>query len=229
MTDKPTTPKVKKPPQPPPDWALAPILPHGDHDGQDVFAAVGMALTAWEKLEQAQANVFGQLVGSRRGGAVAAYGTIVAYKGRAEMLTAAAKVVLKGDPPIGNASVLAELLTLIKETGELSGRRNDIAHGIVSHFKASVTGADGVRTETDHGCYLVPASYATNKRTKRELSFNDPIMLRGTYAFTADQMLAYAGHFEARYKRMVDLIFKLMDHFQKIEPHSMHRSLEGLG
>lgn len=184
-------------------WDVAPILDTGDPEETALFTAVGTALTAWEKLDQVQARVFGILVGSRRGAAVAAYGTIIVSSGRSEMVDTAARVVLSE-----NIDLLNELTDLLGEIGKLIGRRNDIAHGVVSHFEEYVDGA----LSKDRGHFLVPASYATRKRARPEPGPEAPMTMLGKYAYTSAQVMAYAEHFNAYYLRLVRLMHRIGDY-----------------
>lgn len=206
--------KTKRPPEDPSPWDVAPLLPKGDDDPTLLWTAVGRALTAWEKLDGVQADIFGVLVGSRGGAAVAAYGTIQSTASRTEMVGVAAEVVLKLEPDF-----FAELKALLNLCGKLGARRNDIAHGVVSNFRASVADENGAVSETDHGHYLVPANYATRRRSKVEQNWGDPMMNRGAYAYTADQVVAYGNHFHETYLKAVKIMFRLLAYFESKWPH----------
>ena len=187
-------PRGEKRPNP---WDVAPLLEQGDVDAEPLFSSVGKALTAWEKLDQVQANLFGIIVGSRRGAAVAAYGLVAASSARTEMMVAAAEIVLAESPEL-----LGEVTAILTEIGRWGARRNDIAHGVVSHYTSSWNG----EPDKDHGHYLIPASYATRKRAKVR---GESMMTRGKYAYTAAQVMTYAGHFQDAYHRLVKLMFRV--------------------
>lgn len=185
MNDKPKKAKVRNPPEPAKPWDIAPILEQGDPDPTRLWTAVGMALTAWEKLDQVQANLFGLLVGSRMGAASEAYGTIIASASRATISKAAAEVVLKDDD-----ALLKETLKMLREIGETSARRGEIAHGIVSHYSSTSNPGNGEIKQRDHGHFLVPPTYAVKYRSKVEYEWNAPVHHHGRYAYTAAQVEA---------------------------------------
>ncbi len=212
---KKTVPKIKNPPQGPNPWDVAPILDQGDPNPEMLWTAVGRALTGWEKLDQVQAHIFGILCGSRLGAASTAYGTIVASSTRASMVLAAAEVVLK-DAPLLSATTIK----MLGDIGNLGSRRNEIAHGIVSHYKSSEPDPDrpGGLREKDNGHFLMPPSYAVKYRTKKALAWNAPFTHRGKYAYTAAQVDEYGGQFANYYVRLVPLMFTIQEWCDKTWP-----------
>jgi len=214
---KKTTPKVKNPPQGPNPWDVAPILPQGDPEPEPLWLAVGKALTAWEKLDQVQAQIFGVIVGSRRGGASAAYGVVVASSARSEMVAAAAAEVLQDKP-----EYLADVTAMVNRVGKLSGRRNDIAHGVVGHFTGTRLGKNDEVIDFDDGCFLTPASYATRKRNK-DREIYDPANTIGKYAYTAAQIEEYGSAFHREYGDGVKLMFRLIAYFATGWPLGAHQ------
>jgi hypothetical protein len=184
-------------------WDILPRKQQGDAEISSIFEAVGAALTTWEKLDSARAYIFGALVNSRRGAAERAYGTVSSSAGRAEMVIEAAKAILPR-----NSELLADLLRLMTEIEKLSGRRNDIAHGMGTSYK---TLRDG--EETDNGAYLVPAPYNSRKFVIPK-SMKDVSHVAGfyKYAYTADQIWTYQGHFAAYHEQAMDLFLRIHAH-----------------
>jgi hypothetical protein len=166
-------------------WDVLPIEPQGDSDASSIYHAVGLALSQWEGVEGALAQLYMNIINSKSRAAVVAYGTIASGSGRVGMIMAAAEIE---SSTIDNI-FLSDLKTLLDtHIGKLSGRRNEIAHGQVAEF----TGG-GIR----QGHYLVPPLYNTRKqRSPRtavqiaEFPFN-----RFMYAYTATQIDQYADHF----------------------------------
>lgn len=188
-------PKKQKPPKPPKEpepWDVLPILSNGDPFPDKLFSEVGKALSAWEALDATQANVFSILVSSRAGAAEAAYGSIVSPASRAEMVLAAARRVLVKDDPL-----LPELETLIDRVGKLSGRRNDIAHGMVGQYRPLTD------DKTSLGYFLAPAFGNTRKNLSMDrvvemvnLNHLIPMQRLHKYAYTAEQVAWYTAHFQ---------------------------------
>jgi hypothetical protein len=146
----PPTPKTPKPSD------QLPWLPEGEAQADSIHLAVGRALHTWELMESALARIFGALVQSRAEGALRAYGSVVSFSGRKDMLTMAFECYPKKDDPI--ASAFPNLLDEIKE---FSARRNEIAHGIAKEFYSHEFG----KQPTSRGSYLVAPWYGSKKQS----------------------------------------------------------------
>jgi hypothetical protein len=108
-----------------------------------------MALTSWEFIETALADIFSVVVGEAAIGfiprtpASMAYGTIVGFGGRADMLDAAARGFFRlSDKEKRNADfaqatnqIQGQFEVLLKEARAFAARQNDIAHGQVNSDK----------------------------------------------------------------------------------------------
>jgi hypothetical protein len=90
---------------------------------------MGVALSQWETFEEAVARLFGVLVQSGPSDAARrAYGRVLG-PGRLGLLEEAAYVYFNLNK---NSKVdQKEVSRLIKHHGEASGRRNEVAHGVV--------------------------------------------------------------------------------------------------
>ena len=167
-------------------WDIATISAVGEENEIPIYLAVGMALSSWEATEQALARIFGTLVNSRHFSAEAAFGLATSSGARLEMLLAAAERML-----IWEADLLARLKAETVRVRNLAARRNDIAHGMVTGY--STQGEEGV---TEHGCFLVPPSYATRKWSHPfGITVGDHTQLK--YAYTAEQIHCYIAQFDA--------------------------------
>src|SRR4249920_3381426 len=107
-----------------------PPWPDDDSDTADeVYRAIGYALSEWEWAEQALANIFAVLTGTLEVlptlPAVQAYGAGTGLNTRMAMVEAAATFVFKFEP---NPDLQKELEALCKECKGWVERRNDIAH-----------------------------------------------------------------------------------------------------
>jgi hypothetical protein len=109
--------------------------------------------------------------------------------------------------------LVEEITGLVNDVGKLLGRRNDIAHGVVTEFYDNGNSL---------GCYLVPADYNTRRRlneTKaiavvrsfksiKDYTTEHHIFGRYMYAYKAEQVEWYMRQFQAHRKKMVDLMTK---------------------
>lgn len=95
-----TTPRQTKP------WHLPAREADGDESPDQLYTAVGKALSNWEQIENQLANLFATLVGAKikanPAPAVRAYGTIVSFKSRSAMLDAAARAYFYSRPKLGH-------------------------------------------------------------------------------------------------------------------------------
>lgn len=157
-------------------WAVPPLCTVGDEDIDLLYASVGRSLTRWEQLEANLSLMFAYIIEPKEGSEEArrAYGSIATFRGRAEMLLAAAAVRFAADtgPVHGDIKSLVNLLT-----SRASARRNEIAHGVVQY-----TDPAGTRRYL-----LVPPWYATAKRRLP----NSP-----TYAYDAATVNRFGKQFE---------------------------------
>ncbi|WP_157072401.1 hypothetical protein [Brevundimonas bacteroides] len=197
--------KTKNPPQEPPAWAVAPFLEQGDESPSIIYHAVGQALSRWEVMDDQVATLFEALIASRKRAGFMAFGTVVANSARLEMVKAAALVVLRGET---GGPLYAEVEKTLDEIGKMVGRRNEIAHGVVTGFSRTDGG------ETQHqGYFLIPAMYATRKnQIPKSYRFEDPAWAMTGYAYTGAQIDAYASHFNNYLWRLIDLCGRIGTH-----------------
>jgi hypothetical protein len=188
-------------PTPPKPWDIRPKAVTGSADSNAVYRAVGMALTSWEFIETALADIFSVVVGEAAIGfiprtpASMAYGTIVGFGGRADMLDAAARGFFRlSDKEKRNADfaqatnqIQGQFEVLLKEARAFAARRNDIAHGQVNSDK--------------HGSYLYPPFYSTKKFPMTDSDFAT-IHDVAAYCYTADDIHFYRQCFEDLYDRL---------------------------
>jgi hypothetical protein len=121
----PPTPKATKP------WDIPPFPKKGDENAGVLYEAIGHALSEWNKFEETLATIFASLVtGQQTEAAERAYGSVVSFSGRIEMIKAALEGFLFHVPE--SAEHLKKPLTdMLREALQFSGRRNEIAHGVV--------------------------------------------------------------------------------------------------
>jgi hypothetical protein len=180
-------------------WDIPPHTEQYDTSADFVFNAVGRALTKWEIAEQACARLFAIFVGAHQDSAemtpaVRAYGSVVSFNGRCEMLRSAAEAYFAEHPHKG---LETDFRSLIGECQSYSARRNEIAHGTV------VALMDG---ETDQrlGFVLVPNFYNPKKYSlERKL----------TYQYSSKEILFFAGRFAVLATRVEVICLSLQGKF----------------
>ena len=127
----------------------------GERDWMSLYVAVGRALSQWEALEICLGELFMLLVESPSLAASRAYGALASVPARRDALQfAGAEFFVNPQIDQRNKPFLDKILA---DYWQASGRRNDIAHGIVTRFtKGSWEGPGG---------FLVPADYNSKRTT----------------------------------------------------------------
>jgi hypothetical protein len=152
--------KPRRPPNPPKQQELQPWDPRpdpkeGDPHEDITFAAVGRALTGWERFETKLSEMFGAIVSPDADTLAAqrAYGSGTAFHGRAKMVAAAGAAYFNVFPDEKLASAVRDLLAL---GTNYAARRNDIAHGTVKYY-------GGTSPTSKVGFALFPSAYNTSR------------------------------------------------------------------
>jgi hypothetical protein len=187
-------------------WEVQP-LSKLDSVADETYRSVGEALSSWEKFEWYLAMLFGFLAGGGPGfvasggskiishPALRAFGTIVAFNGRCDLLRAASETYLLIHPhQKDNAATLTKLLNM---AGSFAARRNEIAHGVVTQEEI-----DGIK-----GWCLTAAQYSAKKRS---------IELRmGYYYPTTTTRYQYSSreidHYRVHFRRLEDAVYRLLE------------------
>ncbi len=174
-------------------WDIPPVPEDGDHDIFTTFAAVGRALTEWEHVEGALAQVFSFLVGAEwttTEPAVRAYGSVVSFQGRANMLDEAAAGYFHTRPNKLFETAFHQVISV--ECRKFSDRRNDIAHGRV---------IAGIGKSGRPGYFLTPSLSSTKK-----WKIGQP----ARYVYTSKEIEVFIVHFEKLYDRLSRLLQEMM-------------------
>jgi hypothetical protein len=168
-------------------WAMQPRPKTGTKTQDELYTAVGAALSTWELVEEGLAEIFATFIGVPEAGpasghqpAIRAYGSVISFRSRQEMVGAAAQGFFhraaKDDPTVKRFG------SLMFEAGGFSGRRNEIAHG-------------RVQLVPKKGFYLFPGLYNSSK---------NPIGQQAVYAYTASQLFSYREGFELLSEKLTD-------------------------
>ena len=158
----------------------------GDDDVKNTFEWVGRALTEWETLESYLGLIFGIFVGASRDTepAMRAYGSVLTFRGRADMLEAAGLAFYLISPHPSQV-FFAEIL---KQSRGFSARRNEIAHGIVQLYFQDWR-------QPNIGSALGPSRHATNKQKLVPSLDQTSVTSVPSYAYTSLELLRFTRDF----------------------------------
>jgi hypothetical protein len=111
-------------------WDAPPFPKHGNKTQKSLFEAIGRALTTWEELESFLSHLYAALCEKSASDEVAnfEYGQVTSVPRRMDELNRVGSVYFIKHP---NQSLEGDLNSLIIYINGWSGRRNDIAHGVV--------------------------------------------------------------------------------------------------
>jgi hypothetical protein len=162
---------AKKTPKRRDPWEIpeAPAPEAADENIAAVYAAVGAALSAWERMEESLAQLFSIFIGLHSGSIAAerAYGSVSSFVSRRVMIEQAAEVYFRDHPDAKSQAVFDDIVELAEG---FYARRNDIAHAKAMSFLRQ---ADGKFI-----FLLWPAFYNSNK-----------VNWRGTAKFVYNSMM----------------------------------------
>ncbi|MGH6981124.1 MAG: hypothetical protein ACREFC_07935, partial [Stellaceae bacterium] len=185
-----------------------------------LYTSVGRALSDWEWMEQQFAHFFGFFCGgedtlpARR-----AYGAVVTFRGRVDMMRAAANAYFHQRPKHEMKERFEELLN---RASNFSPRRNEIAHGIVTVvYYESPEGREfselSMTEVLNAGRWLLgPPEYATNKNTLVPIgSAEFGFMRRRKYAYSCKEI----DYYRAQFKKLQGELFQLILDWSGRYPH----------
>ncbi|HUE10118.1 MAG TPA: hypothetical protein VMQ54_04240 [Steroidobacteraceae bacterium] len=138
----------------PKDFTAPPIPKIGDRRKNKIHLAAGRAIHQWEVVEHHLGQLFATLLGTAVPiGALRVYGSTTGYSVRQQMLIQAAMALFHYQ---ANEALHAEFLRVVKQIGDpASGRRNEIAHGLV---------VGEHRPDHPMRYFLVPSYHSVKKR-----------------------------------------------------------------
>jgi hypothetical protein len=173
-------------------WIIQPRSKKGTTTQDEVHLAVGAALSTWELVEEGLAEIFAGFIGAPEAGpasghqpAIRAYGSVISFTGRQQMVAAAAQGFFHRTPK--DHPIVEQFGSLMSEAGGFSGRRNDIAHGRVQFVP-------------NKGFYLFPGLYSSSK---------NPVGQPAVYAYTASQIHSYREGFHLLSQKLTEYAISL--------------------
>jgi hypothetical protein len=211
------TPKARKP------WVVTAFTPNGDKDEHSIHYAVGRALNIWNNIEIVFGALFSDLNEIPLGNEALhrAYGSVITFRAKADMLAAAGEVYFHKHPHSGHEKRFSWVL----ERGfGFSARRNEIAHGIVNRYRWFMpTRATGIGL----GFVLGPSMFTTGKRIllRADGTAKSPI-LRPKYVYSSANIHEIAKGFEALYDDLVKLHDVLWSENWDRHPASLRKPVE---
>ena len=171
-------------------WDRLPLQPFGTKQEDEIYAAVGRALTNWETLEWVLARMYSALCGAKTEGAERACGIVLISNTRNDMVVEALKCFEFGELTHKN-----KIKSFLKKVRNFGPRRNEIAHGVVRSVRVQ---------GTDLGFFLAPAPSSSKYVISRteDLNYRNsmkkfdlPWYKNLKYCYNSDQINIYADYF----------------------------------
>ncbi|HML06546.1 MAG TPA: hypothetical protein VK430_00255 [Xanthobacteraceae bacterium] len=172
-------------------WDIPPRPSTYDKDPEELFAAVGGALSSWQYVEDAIASLFEAIVSDgdmlilsfakSMSPAKRAYGSIVSFDARAEMVEAAADAFFHVHH---HPRLHKRMRSIMQACRGWSARRNEIAHGKIG----------GAPTDLNY-CALWPADSSTRK---------NEIDHRAKFVYNAALIKEFDHHFLTLHSPLLD-------------------------
>ena len=168
------------------EWEHPPGMPQGEHDAGLIHTGVGAALSAWEHMEWAVADVFSAFMEANRDASERVYGALEGLKVKMEVLEQAAQAAFRQRDV---APEFREAWKRLKGHYSLAhNRRNEIAHGQVVHARAA--GAIGQATNY----LLMPRANAKKSSPVWESPPDAPLSTIG-YRYSAADIKRWTDQF----------------------------------
>jgi hypothetical protein len=172
-------------------WDAPPWAEYGDPDADTLYKAVGKALTSWELVEEVMARLFALFTSTTHqyphsAPAIRAYGSVISFKGRSDMVKEAGKCFFHGYQNDRACPIESDFQPFLTECNGWAGRRNDVAHGRVGQLP--------------NGYFLVPGLYNTKKQ---------PLGEDAAYCYNSGQLATFAVAFEDLYDRVSEYATQL--------------------
>jgi hypothetical protein len=176
-------------------WDRPPIPSTGDETEEELYRAVGRALSGWEFLEMELAGLFDVFIGTNLDSHAShrAYGSVTIWNVRRDMLKATADAFFLN---FHNPRLQSRVTQAINRVDCFASRRNDIAHGIVTAYD------EFMRVFHPHGGFngwlLFPA-YTSTKAVREPFRFPK-------YGFNAKIINEFGEQFRSIRPEISDLI-----------------------
>ena len=184
----------------------------GDRTLDAVYAAVGGALSEWERYEAVLSYVFAGFttptevaIGRRT------YSAVRTFEGRAEMLRAASEAYFTKYP---NAKLLTQFKDVLRAATAFAPRRNDIAHGSADHYRRAPPAPLEIPAPDRYALFPAFASFR-----ERDMSGTP------SYCYTSAEIEYFRGQFLLLRRPARDLADRLIVEARKRASFDKFRSL----
>lgn len=194
--------KSKEKPRTPNPWDRLPWPTEAVYDALDAYAAVGWALTEWEKFDDLLGQIFCMLIEAPKEARSArrAYRAVRTFEGRIQMIKVAAEVYFQDRhfySEVPDDGLKSDLSKLIGQALNFVARRNDIAHGVMQDYVISKTSM-----LLGRGHVLYPSMANSKDRDVNHIA---------EYAFDARGIKYYADQFAKLQRPAYKIIFVLVN------------------
>ncbi len=163
------------------------------------YAAVGAAITSWERYEAVLSFIFSSFVvtkSTEKLQARRAYNAVRTFEGRSQMLRAASASYFYLKP---NEELQKEFKEILKLAVLFSERRNEIVHGVVTVFRDPPPGTN----HPENQFALVPSYCSFAKRD----ADNTP-----TYCYAVPEIL----HYQEQFQKILDPAWEFLEKLDKV-------------
>jgi hypothetical protein len=187
-------------------WKAPAPAAQGSASQDDVFLAVGAALSAWESAESALATLYVIMCDGETGTAKAlarTFGAITSSASRREAIREAAEIYFGQHWSM--PTVKKRLSRMLDAIGEASRRRDEIAHGQAYGYSVN---------NISHGFFLFASAYISSRNNAYPQGDpSDPFFLStAKYRYSAAEI----REFERRFNALRDAIFQYLISIRKI-------------
>lgn len=177
---------------------------NGDKRRAPIYTALGRAVSDWEGVQAAIANIFAALIAGDIDleNRLIAFGDNSRVHDRAKIIKDEAEIFFArkfGNGPRNPSVLRAELTSILSAYRGWAERRNDLAHGYVTRMRAPDYYDDHQPIRTFHN--LLPSHSRINKWVHEEPIFN----------YVAAEIKLFAKEFVALDKRMESLAAKIIE------------------
>ena len=197
-------------------WARPPIVPQmrGDKTHEQIYLAVGAALSCWEAIETTMSLIFLHVSEVHEGASATAaqrsFGVVESSATRRKMIIEVAKNFFGQywlDPRFRK-----HFMARMTAHERASHRRDEIAHGRVMQFFTPGPSEAGRIGQIDAGVFLIAADYNTARNLFLEQQYEDDILgyNRSQYRYTERDILEYIRKLQQLQNELFTLLRDLM-------------------
>jgi len=171
----------------------AAVCQMGRQQSNEIFRAVGLALTNWELLEHEMGALFVVLVAPRSNEAMRAYSAVLASGARLKMIGGAAEAFFLTREEDPFPALKKQVDGLLEAVEGFAPRRNEIAHGVIGIKFADEPMYEHVVPKSSW--VLTPSIYAKTKRTMVHAKLSGIVGLIPLYEYSSVEINGISAKF----------------------------------